>query len=215
MISVYSFRFDLFNENSYLIFNNLKQAALVDPGCYTEEEIDQIDEIIEYCGLRLNYVLNTHCHIDHTLGNFYFTTKYSVPLILHQKEYNILKRLPSYAKQIGLKYNNPTFELSFVKHGDSILIGNSSLNVIETPGHSPGSISFLSLNEGLLFSGDVIFRERIGKTNIPGSNYDTLVDTIEKRIFCLDEAIKIFPGHGPTTVIMEEKRNNKFKSGLF
>jgi len=212
MIQIDFFTFNPFQENTYILSDETKECLVIDPGCYDSFEKDELERFITDQNLKPVKLLNTHCHIDHVLGNKFVADKYKLPLELNSKEVPLLKAVKEYAPQYGI-YCEPSPEAAvFLNEGDRVRFGNSELKVLFTPGHSPGSICFFNEKEKFIISGDVLFQMSIGRTDLPGGDYDTLIKSIREKLFVLDDDIKVYPGHGPMTNIGFEKKNNPFLS---
>ena len=161
-------------------------------------------------GLTVVQLLNTHCHIDHVLGNQYIKTTYQTKLALHHLEEPILQATAIYAPQYGITNYELSQPDTLLKEGDQIKFGPVILDVLHVPGHSPGHIAFYDKKNKACFSGDVLFQGNIGRTDLPGGHRDTLLQTIRQKIFSLDDEVVIYPGHGAQTTVGEEQRNNPF-----
>ena len=210
MIHVKSFVFNPFMENTYVLYDETKEALIVDPGCYEEYEQEMLSGFIKDENLKVTGLINTHGHIDHVLGNYYVHTKYGVPLQMHELDEPVLKAVQSYAPSYGFNNYQPLEPESYLKEGDTINFGDSALHVIFLPGHAPGHIGLLNKEEKMLVSGDVLFRESIGRTDLPGGDHTTLLDSIREKLFSLDDDIVVYCGHGPETSLGHEKRYNPF-----
>ena len=210
MLQIQSFTFSPIQENTYLLFNEFKQCAIIDPGCYFDAEKETLKEFIETNGLKPAMLLNTHCHLDHVFGNKFIAETYNLSLQLHEKEKSVL----SFAPTSGLMYNMPfdNYAGAFVelKEGDSILLNKDELLVIEAPGHSPGSICFYCSKQNFIIGGDVLFKRSIGRTDLPGGNHQNLLNSIRQKLFTLPDNTIVYSGHGPVTTIGEEKKENPF-----
>ena len=216
MLAVKSFTFSPVQENTYVLYNEQKQCCIIDPGCYFPEERDELKTGIEKTGLTPVLLLNTHCHLDHVFGNKFVHDTWGLPLHLHKKE----KPLLDFAPQSGLLYQLPfdNYEgpLVYLEEGNSIKIGEEELEIRFTPGHSPGSISFYhrpgpaDKAGGFIIGGDVLFSGSIGRTDLPGGNFDILVNSIHTQFFTLPDETKVYSGHGPVTTVGLEKMNNPF-----
>ena len=210
MLQIQSFTFSPIQENTYLLFNEFKQCVIIDPGCYFDAEKETLKEFIETNGLKPAMLLNTHCHLDHVFGNKFIAKTYNLSLQLHEKEKSVL----SFAPTSGLMYNMPfdNYEGAFIelKEGDTILLDKDELLVIEAPGHSPGSICFYCARQNFVIGGDVLFKRSIGRTDLPGGNYETLLNNIRQKLFTLPDNTIVYSGHGPATTIGEEKQENPF-----
>ncbi len=204
------FEFNVFTENTYILYNNDREAAIIDPGCSTGEECSQLANFIRTEKLNPALLLNTHCHIDHVLGNHFIYREYGLSPIIHRDELVILQSLTQVAAFYGVEATPSPEPLRFIEEGEKIVLGEIMLEVIYCPGHSPGSICFYNAAEKKLWGGDVLFRESIGRTDLPGGDYDMLENNILTKIFTLPDDIEVFPGHGIPTSIGYEKINNPF-----
>ena len=210
MLRLKSFVFSPIQENTYLLYNEMGDCIIIDPGCYFREEEAELDQFISDNQLKPRLLLNTHCHLDHVFGNKYVAEKYGLIPHIHPKE----KQLLDYAPTSGLIYNMPfdnyTGTLAYITPGEPIKLGADELMPLFTPGHSPGSISFHCAQQQFIVSGDVLFYHSIGRTDLPGGNLETLLESIRKELFSLPDETVVHSGHGPQTSIGEERRNNPF-----
>ena len=210
MLQIQSFIFSPIQENTYILYNELKECIIIDPGSYFEEEKDAMKNFIEQKQLVPKMLLNTHSHLDHVFGNKFIAETYNLTLQLHEKEKTVLE----FAPVSGLKYNMPfdnyTGELIFIKEGDKIILGTDELEIFDTPGHSPGSIIFYCRKQHFVISGDVLFQRSIGRTDLPGGDHQTLLNSITKKLMMLPDETKVYSGHGEVTTIGEERRHNPF-----
>jgi glyoxylase-like metal-dependent hydrolase (beta-lactamase superfamily II) len=205
------FTFNPFQENTYLVFDETKECAIIDPGCFEAHERIELDKFIQDNELKPVRLINTHCHLDHVFGNAFVSRTWELELEIHRDELPVLEAVPQIAKFYGM----PSGELSpapgrFIEEGEVIAFGNTKMEAILTPGHSPASLSFFIREGGLLIAGDVLFREGIGRTDLPGGDYDTLIASINDKLLPLGDDVKVFPGHGPSTTIGHERRHNPF-----
>lgn len=207
------FTFNDFSENTYLIYDDTKDCVIFDPGCNTDDERKTLTDFIESSGLTPVKLVNTHCHIDHVLGNKFVSDKYDLPLISHAGEKVVLDMQPQISKMYGVPYDPSPEITEFLDDGDILKFGATSLKVLFTPGHSPASISFYCEDAGIVIGGDVLFQGSIGRTDLPGGNFDTLVKSIKEKFYTLPDATIVFCGHGPSTTVGEEKKNNPFVKG--
>jgi hydroxyacylglutathione hydrolase len=212
MIRVNSFTFNDFAENTYILHDETGECIIVDPGCQRPAEQNELCSAIEKLQLKPVVLLNTHCHIDHIFGNAFLAARYKLPLHLHRDELQTMKETGTWAKLFGLTVDEGPEEKVFINEGDSIRFGNSLLEIFFTPGHSRASLSFYSKPDKIVIAGDVLFRESIGRTDLPGGDYDTLIQSIRTRLFSLDDEYVVYPGHGPSTTIGYEKAHNPFLS---
>lgn len=200
-----------FWENTVLLSDPKSgNAIIIDPGAYEKEERAAIDDYLETNGLRLERVLLTHAHIDHILGNRYFYEKYGVLPESHALEVEQLRAADVYCDRYGFPPPNSPIPEKLLAEGDSFKIGNAEFQIIFAPGHSPGHVVFYNPEDRLLIGGDVLFRESIGRTDLPGGHHATLLNSIRERIFTLPDDTIVVPGHGPNTTIGHEKQHNPF-----
>lgn len=206
------FQFSLFDINTYLVFDpDTKECAIIDPGMTTPEEEKAIENFIAEKGLTLTHVINTHIHIDHVAGIPFLREKYGAPVLAHEGDKKLGVKIGHQVAAFGLNLDMDTLEISeFVKEGDKIKIGNGVLEVLEAPGHSKGSIGLYDPDGKYLISGDALFQGSIGRTDLPGGDYDELIDSIENKFLTLPDDTVVFPGHGPATTIGDEKQSNPF-----
>ena len=206
------FQFALFGINTYLIFDpESKECAVIDPGMSSREEEKAIENFIEEKGLKLTQIINTHLHIDHVAGVPFLREKYGASVLAHEGDKFLGEGLSQQARLFGLNLPLDNIEISeYIKAGDKIKIGNGELEVISVPGHSKGSVALYDREGGYLISGDALFKGSIGRTDLPGGNYKELIDSIESELLSLPDETVIFPGHGPSSTIGEEKQSNPF-----
>jgi len=210
MIKIQTFTFNPFQENTFVVFDESGEAVVIDPGCYEAEEKAELSQFIEHEKLTVKFLLNTHCHIDHVLGNDFVKSTYKVPFLIHEKEFPVLKAVKSYASNYGFPLYNEVLPDQFLKEHDFVSFGNSRLQVLFLPGHAPGHIAFYHAQTDSLLSGDVLFESSIGRTDLPGGDFNTLIQSIRQKVFALPDHTIVYPGHGNTTTIGEEKISNPF-----
>jgi hydroxyacylglutathione hydrolase len=210
MIKVDIFTFNPFQENTYLLHDESRECVIIDPGCYEREEQEELASFIEINNLKVVELLNTHCHIDHVLGNYFVKEKYKVKLAVHKIDEATLKAVKAYAPNYGfVNYTEATID-RYIDEGDQIKFGNTTLDILFVPGHAPGHIAFYSTKENICIGGDVLFAGSVGRTDLPGGNFDTLISSIQDKIFPLGEAMVVYPGHGPETTVGREMRSNPY-----
>ncbi len=210
MLKVKSFVFSPIQENTYLLYNEFNACAIIDPGCYFPEEQDELKSFITQSGLKPLMLLNTHCHLDHVFGNKFVAEAFGLRLQIHEKEKAMLDLAPASGLMYNMPFDNYTGELSFLKEGDKIKLGEDELQVIEAPGHSPGHVCFYCAGQNFIISGDVLFNRSIGRTDLPGGDHESLLINIREKLFVLPDETVVYSGHGPATTIGEEKRENPF-----
>ena len=210
MLTVKSFVFNPIQENTYVLYNEKDACCIIDPGCYFGQERKQLEDFFDTAGLYPKILLNTHCHLDHVFGNKFIHDRYGLDLHIHEREKIVL----DFAAEAGLRWNMP-FEnyrgpLHYLKAGDLVQLGDDTLEVRFTPGHSPGHICFYCREQQFIISGDVLFRLGIGRTDLPGGDHQTLLSIIREQLFSLPDEVVVYPGHGEPTTIGFEKSNNPF-----
>ncbi len=208
MLHVHAFTFNPVQENTYIVYNSNCNAILIDPGCYFTAEQETLQSFLTTNGLTVVQLINTHCHLDHVFGNKWVAETFKVPLYIHQEEEKMLAYAPQSGIKWGLPFDNYTGPLHFLKQNDVVFLDEDELIVLETPGHSPGSLSFYAKNEQFVIAGDALFNGSIGRTDLPFANHQQLLDSIRAQLFTLPDAVKVYSGHGSVTTIGYEKRNN-------
>jgi hydroxyacylglutathione hydrolase len=210
MLQVKAFTFSPVQENTYVLYNEQGKAIIIDPGCYFSAEQETLKNFIKDTKLQPLQLLNTHCHLDHVFGNKWVHDEFGLELYLHTLEQPLLERAPFSGERWGLPFENYKGPLHFLAEGDTVKLGNDALKVIQAPGHSPGSICFYCEEQGFLIGGDVLFHESIGRTDLPGGDHDTLLNSIREKLFVLPDDVLVYAGHGITTTIGHEKKHNPF-----
>ncbi len=210
MFTIKQFTFSPVQENTYVLSNESGDCLIIDPGCYFPGERQELKDYISQNSLTPKYLLNTHCHLDHIFGNRFIQDTYRLKLHLHPKEEQVLAMGPTFGLNWGLSFENYNGELIFLTERDDVRLGNDRLTIFETPGHSPGSISFYCKEQKFIISGDVLFNGSIGRTDLPGGDFDTLIKSIHTKLWPLPEDIVVYSGHGDPTTIGKEKRTNPY-----
>ncbi|MBI3500466.1 MAG: MBL fold metallo-hydrolase [Bacteroidetes bacterium] len=210
MISIQGFTFNPFEENTYILFDETKECILIDPGCSNPSEQKELSDFISEENLKPVRLLNTHCHIDHVFGNSFIAKKYNLELEIHKEDLEVLHSLPQVSHLYGLNAEESVEPSKFLEEGSKLTFGNSSLDILFIPGHSPGSVCFVSHADKFVIGGDVLFQGSIGRTDLPGGNHEGLLANIREKLFTLDDDYTVFPGHGGETTIGFEKKNNPF-----
>lgn len=209
MIQVHKLTFNPFSENMYILSDETKECAIIDPGCFYPEERQALKEYISKKGLKPTKLWNTHCHLDHVFGNYFVATEWGLELGIHELDLPTLQAYPMAAKMYGID----GFQLSpdpsyFIKEGDKLKFGNSQLEVLFGPGHAPGHIAFYSLEDKFIINGDILFEGSFGRYDLPGGDFNVLKKTIVEKMFKLPEDMVVYTGHGGETTIGQEKRTN-------
>ena len=211
MIRIRKFVFNPFQENTYILFDDTKECIIIDPGCFENFEKEQLTDFVKENELNPVKLINTHCHIDHVLGNAFVAKKWNLNLEMHKADLSILLSVSNYAHLYGLE----AYEISpepkrFLDEGDTITFGNSELNILFVPGHAPGHLAFVSHKQKFVIGGDVLFNGSIGRTDLPGGSFEILEKSIKEKMYKLDDDYTVYCGHGPETTIGQEKRTNPF-----
>lgn len=210
MLQIKSFEFSPIQENTYILYNEFNECIVIDPGCYFDEEKETLADFIKTKGLKPLQLLNTHCHLDHVFGNKFVAEEYGLTLKIHEGEKKVLDFAPTSGLMYNMPFDNYTGDIIYLNAGDIIKLGADELQVLLTPGHSPASLSFYCKADGFVISGDALFKQSIGRTDLPGGDFDTLIESIKTQLFVLPGDTKVFSGHGPVTTIGEEKLTNPY-----
>jgi hydroxyacylglutathione hydrolase len=210
MVEIKTFVCNPYQENTYLLFDETKECVIIDPGMYTGQEQNAVTAFIRDQQLKPVLSLNTHCHIDHVLGNKFVFDTYGLAPQIHKGELTQLTAVPAYAPQMGFRYEPSPLPEVFLEENDTVRFGNSTLKVLYAPGHSPAHICFYNEDDNFLIGGDVLFQNSIGRTDLPGGNFDLLIKNIKEKLLILPEDCVVYPGHGPSTTIGFEKANNYY-----
>jgi len=213
MFQIQSFECSPIRVNTYLLYNEFNECIIIDPGCYYQEERDELTHFISSKNLHPVLLLNTHCHLDHVFGNKFFAETYGLQPHIHTLEKKLLEYAPTSGLMYNLPFDNYTGNLIFIDEGETVRIGEDELIAIFTPGHSPGSLSFYCKKQSFIISGDVLFQRSVGRTDLPGGNHETLINTIREKLMILPDETVVYSGHGPSTTIGAERKHNPFLRG--
>lgn len=214
MVKIKTFVFNPFQVNTYLLYEDSGNCAIIDPACYTREEEMALEAFISENNLKPSFLLLTHGHIDHILGCQFIFSKYGLKPITHAGSLPFLENAVSYGSTFGFSVNQPPMPEKLLDHGEKLNLGGRAIEALHTPGHAEGSICFYLEEQKVLFAGDVLFRMGIGRTDLPTGDYDTLIEAIKTNLLSLPEDVIVYPGHGPSTTIKEEKDMNPFLNGF-
>ena len=210
MITIESLVFNAFQVNTYLVKDEEGNCLVVDPAFYSPEEERTFDHYIRDHELKVTGQINTHCHVDHVLGVRHLQQKYQCPFRAHQNESGLLKNAPLMGKVYGLSVEPiPGIDV-LISDRDLIPLNAFSLHALLVPGHSPGSLSFYSPEGAFVITGDALFQGSIGRTDLPGGDYDTLIESIRSRLLTLPPETIVYPGHGEPSTIANEAMGNPF-----
>ena len=210
MLKIKVFTFSPIQENTYVLYNEKNECLIIDPGCYFPEEQQELKTYIDKNGLIPKMLLNTHCHLDHVFGNKFIAETYNLTLHLHPKEEVVLQFAPTSGLMYDMPFDNYQGEFIFLNEGEKISLGEDELEIIHAPGHSPGSICFYCRAQKFIIGGDVLFNGSIGRTDLPLGDHETLLNSIKQKLFILHDDVIVYNGHGPETMIGNEKKYNPF-----
>jgi glyoxylase-like metal-dependent hydrolase (beta-lactamase superfamily II) len=210
MIQIYSFVFGPLEENTYILYDETGECLIVDPGFYDEKEKQDLLAFIQAKKLHPVRLINTHTHLDHILGNHTLSRVFKLSPEYHAFEDPVIRNAPVFAENFGLKYDLSPLADTFLKEGEKLKFGSSQLDILFTPGHSPGSLSFYSEQDKLLLAGDVLFKGSIGRTDIPFGDHEQLLESIQREFLVLPEDTRVYSGHGLSTEIGIEMRTNPY-----
>lgn len=210
MITIKTMVFNGFQVNTYILYDETNECIIIDAANYDKSEDNEIEQFIELNKLKPVYHINTHCHVDHILGGKFIEIKYGIGICIHPESLNFLNNAKDQALMYGFNLTEIANLSMQINDGDKLLFGNSTLDVLYTPGHASGSVCLVNQKDKFVISGDVLFRDSIGRTDLPTGNYDILKQSIFNKLFTLPDVYKVYPGHGPTTTIGYEKLNNPF-----
>jgi len=209
-MNIQSFTFNPFQENTYVLYDETKDGILVDPGCYFPEEEDQLLHFIQQEGISIVSCVLTHAHIDHVMGCAWARRVLEVAPELHELEVENLERAAEVGKMYGIPVKSAPAIGNYLIPGQRVEFGNTELEILFTPGHSAGSVCFYHEPSLRLIGGDVLFYDSIGRTDLPGGNFETLENSILTQLYRLPDQVEVFPGHGPSTTVGREKVSNPF-----
>ncbi|MGY6562731.1 MAG: MBL fold metallo-hydrolase [Luteibaculaceae bacterium] len=213
MINIETFTFNPFQENTYILYNSTGQAIVVDPGCSNSAEQNELLNFIQSKKLTLVDCWLTHAHIDHVLGCYFISNTFGLSPKLHADDLFIYNNTKQIANMYGIPFNQGPEPVVAFSHGQQINALNTVFQVLHIPGHAPGHVGFYLENQEILISGDVLFKQSIGRTDLPGGSMDVLIQSIKTQLYTLPNQTLVHPGHGPTTTIGYEKQNNPFVKG--
>lgn len=210
MIRIKHFVVNEFQVNAFVLYDETNEAVIIDGAVKFDNEIDAIKSFIKENSLNVKYIINTHGHVDHICGNSKLKESYDVPVLMHKEDEFLIETAVSHAQSYGLSIDKQPMPDENIEDNQKIKFGNSELDCILVPGHTPGSIAFYSKEDSFLITGDALFAGSIGRTDLPKGDYNTLISSIKNRLMTLPEDTKVYCGHGPETSIGSEKRNNPF-----
>lgn len=212
-MNLHIFTFNPFSENTYVISSDSGNCTIIDPGCYDQSEFDLLHQHLQNNDLKATKVVLTHAHLDHVFGLRRCLDTLKVDFYMNDLERPVLDSAPKVSQMYGVQCDEVTEGHRQLVAGNEIMMGDESWKILFTPGHSPGSVCFYHADSGQVIGGDVLFRDSIGRTDLPGGNHATLMSSIAEQLYTLPENTVVYPGHGPQTTIGHEKNNNPFIRG--
>lgn len=210
MLHIQRFVFNFASENTYILYNDNKNAWIIDPGNMNEQETHAIENFIAENQLNIEKILLTHAHIDHVLGLQWAFDTYKVLVILHKDDQEVLDMLSASGARFGFQVPPVAVETTYIHEGDELDLDGEKFKIYHVPGHSPGSVVYHHEGRKFMISGDVLFEGSIGRTDLYKGNYEQLIDGIKTKLFILDDETQVFSGHGNSTTIGFEKQHNPF-----
>ncbi|WP_416440240.1 MBL fold metallo-hydrolase [Phnomibacter sp. MR] len=210
MLHIAKFTFSPIQENTYVLYTPDGLAAIIDPGCYFDHEKTTLANFIAEKTLKVQFLLQTHCHLDHVFGLQWAAETYQLQPHMHPIEEQVLQYAPMSGQRWNLPFTCYSGPIHYLNDNDTLQLGNNTLQAIFAPGHSPGHLCYYCAEQNFIIAGDVLFERSIGRTDLPGGDHDTLLNSIRTRLFTLPESTMVHPGHGDATKIGLEKRHNPF-----
>ncbi len=210
MITIEKFIFNPFQENTYILYDETGECIIIDPGCYDLQEEEEVAGFIADKKLKPVRLIYTHNHGDHMFGNNFVCDTYKLKPELHELGLPFLLSAEQQAEKYGFSVDAPIEPERFIKDGEIVKFGNSELEAVYTPGHADGSLCFINYPQKFVITGDVLFKDSIGRTDFPTGDFDTLMDSIHNKLFTLPDDFEVYSGHGSETRIGYEKVNNPF-----
>ncbi|MBD3903070.1 MBL fold metallo-hydrolase [Chryseobacterium sp. Ch-15] len=210
MFQIQAFVFNFASENTYVLFNENKNAWIIDPGNMNEQETKAIENFIKENELEIKKIILTHAHIDHVLGLQWAFDTYKIPVTMHQEDQEVLDMLQASGARFGFKVPAVKVDTEYINESDELDFDGEKFKIYHVPGHSPGSVVYHNETQKFMISGDVLFEGSIGRTDLYKGNYDQLIDGIKTKLFVLDDETQVFSGHGNPTTIGFEKQYNPF-----
>ena len=210
-MEIHQITFNTFQENTFILWDNTTDCIIIDPGCYERNEELLLVDFINKNNLNPVKLINTHCHIDHILGNKFVSEKWDLELYMNKIDLPLLEDSGDIARMYGFEdYKGSPYPKHYLEEGDILEFGESKLEILFTPGHAPGHICLFNKEEGFIVSGDVLFNGSIGRTDLPGGDFDTLIESIKTKLMTLQDETIVYCGHGPSTSIRRERLSNPF-----
>ena len=203
--------FNPWQENTYIVYDTTGECVIIDAGCFNSKEERQLLDFIQDNKLTVKHVLNTHLHIDHIMGNTFLKATYNLSPEAHETDEFLIDQTMAYADQLGIRIQNePPYPGKYLDEGQFVHCGNFKLEIFHVPGHTPGHLVFYLREKNVTFTGDVLFFESIGRTDLIYGNYEVLLKGIQTKLMTLPDNTSVYPGYGNSTTIGYERLNNPF-----
>ena len=210
MLNINRFVFNDFQTNTYILDTGGSECLVIDCACQYDHEWDTLKKFLNEKGLRPMDSIHTHFHVDHMIGYHYLFEEYGIGYKVHPASRLFIDLAAEFASVFGIRLGKVYEPTAFLEEGDIIRLNDVAFKVIYTPGHADGSVCFYCQEENVIFTGDVLFRDSIGRSDLPTGNYDKLKDSILRKLFVLPPDTVVYPGHGPSTTLGYEMQNNPF-----
>ncbi len=210
MMTIKNFVFNELEVNGFVLYDETLECIIVDPGCNSPKQCTVLKEFVSEHLLKPVFIVNTHGHFDHIFGNAWCKETYKCPLLIHEHDLHILEQGDKFAGIFGFEIDRSPMPDRYLKHGETLVFGNTRLEILHVPGHSPGSIVLYSAPDQLMISGDVLFNGSVGRTDLPGGDHNQLISGIREKLMVLPRETVVWPGHGPRTTIGHEYDTNPF-----
>jgi glyoxylase-like metal-dependent hydrolase (beta-lactamase superfamily II) len=209
-MKIYKFVFSPIEVNTYILVDDSGDCAIIDCGCYEKQESEELENFIKEKGINPVLLLNTHCHLDHIFGNSFVLEKYGLRTFSSELDELNRKNASQHAMLFGLTMDTPPEPAGFISDNQIVAFGTTELKALHVPGHTSGSLAFYSEKNNCVFTGDALFSGSIGRTDLQGGNYETLIRSIKNKLFVLPPSTVVYPGHGNETTIEREMKTNPF-----
>jgi hydroxyacylglutathione hydrolase len=209
-MKIYKLVFSPIQVNTYVLADVSGDCAILDCGCYDNSDFDRLVDFLTSKKLKPVLLLNTHCHLDHVFGNKFILEKYGLRTFSCELDEPNRKNAVEHAKLFGLSMEIPPEPAGFIKDKESITFGATNLVALLVPGHTAGSLAFYCEKDNCVFTGDALFEGSIGRTDLDGGDYDTLINSITKKLFTLPGSTVVYPGHGDKTTVEREMKTNPY-----
>ncbi len=210
MINVKTFYFNELRVCTYILWDETRECIIVDAGCESASEQQRIVKFVAENNLKPVLLVNTHAHFDHVMGNLFVIQTYNIPSAIHEADVPMLAKVAQQSAMFGMSVQQPPAASVMLTENEPLRFGNSQLQVLHTPGHTKGCICLYSAADKFVLTGDTLFAESIGRTDLPGGSYDDIIESIHTKLMALPDDVLVLPGHGPSTTIGHERLSNPF-----